>query len=213
MNFPVTRIPADQDPGWKIFLDGEERRVGLIELVSKYGRLSFGRRPEGYTAWAFAETGGGGPVTLPWTRTLAGEILVGLILEKRMNLGGDRLCAIGGFQKPGETQAAGQAREASEEAGLDTTRAVELPGLPTVSNRLFFVADPEAGEGTHAYALEVPFGWLVEAPDGYVLGPGRQDPNFKKPEALRFLPWREAVRQTCDSLARSAIAQLVATHL
>jgi ADP-ribose pyrophosphatase YjhB (NUDIX family) len=122
-------------------------------------------------------------------------------------------CAIGGFVEPGESHADAQVREAEEESGLYTVEARELGGKATNPNRAFFVADAAAKEGVHAYSLKIPFDWLVADGNSYKFKDTDPSVGFKKAQAVKFFPWRTAVRQTADALARSAVAQLLAQEL
>lgn len=153
-------------------------------------------------------------MTVPYARTPEGELLVGLLLEKRANMGGEPVwCAIGGFVDPGESHDKAQAREANEETGLDSAKAEELAGMNTNANRAFFVADANAGEGVHAYGLSLPFGWLEMDGESYKLKDAALLSGFKKASDVRLFPWRKAIGRSPDALARSAIAQLLATVL
>jgi len=214
MPFEMNQIPEDKRRGWTVLVDGEERKVGLVEIRSKFGTLMYGMRPEGYDGWAFREQSGGGAVTVPYTRTPEGEILVGLLLEQRANMGDKPVwCTIGGFVNPGELHQQAQARETAEEIGLDVAKAKELAGMATNANRAFFVADANAGEGVRAYSLSLPFGWLEADGESFKLKDAALLSGFKKAGELRLFPWRNAVGLSADALARSAIAQLLATVL
>ncbi|MDO8590550.1 MAG: NUDIX hydrolase, partial [bacterium] len=128
----VTAIPADKKRGWAVSVNGEESDIKIFEISSRFGTLTYGLRPEGYDGWAFREAGGGGDVTLPFSFTPDGELLIGLLLESRANMGDQPVwCVIGGFIDAGETHEMAQAREAVEEAGIDARKAQILPGLPT----------------------------------------------------------------------------------
>lgn len=214
MAFEMGQIPEDKGRGWTVLVDDEERKVGSIEIKSKFGTLTYGLRPEGYDGWAFREQGGGGVVTVPYSRTPDGELLVGLLLEKRANMGDQPVwCAIGGFVDPGETHGQAQAREASEESRLDTTKAEELAGMSTNANRAFFIADANAGEGVRAYGLSLPFDWLEADSEGYRLKDAALLASFKKACDVRLFLWRDAIGRSPDALARSAIAQLLVVVL
>lgn len=211
--FQISPIPSEKDPGWKALVNGEEVVLRHLLLESRFGRLEYGQRPEGYDAWAFREAGGGGAVTVPYCYDTNGELLVGLLLEKRANMGPKPCwCVIGGFVDPGEAHEEAQARETQEETGLQTAKAKELGGKTTNANRAFFVADASQGEGVRAYASKLPFEWLEKDEEGYKLSKSASF-DHKKAEAVRFFPWREAVKKSPDALARAAIAQLLATLL
>lgn len=98
MAFEMSQIPKDKVRGWSVLVDGEGVQAGKVEISSKFGTLTYGLRPEGYDGWAFREQGGGGAVTVPYAHTPEGELLIGLLLEKRANMGDEPVwCAIGGF--------------------------------------------------------------------------------------------------------------------
>ena len=126
MKFEVGPIPPDVNTGWNVTIGKD----GTVKISSKFGTLYYGFRPEGYDGWVFAENNGGGAVTLPYTYDENGNLLIGLILENRANMGGEVLCVIGGFVDPQETHYQAQVRESQEEAGVDTALARELEGLP-----------------------------------------------------------------------------------
>lgn len=213
MSFSMSGVPKEKAPGWEVKIDGEVRRVGLIEVTSKFGALTYGLRPEGYDSWVFRETGGGGAVTLPYTIAPDGSVFVGLLMEKRPNMGDVPVwCVIGGFVNPNESHASAQQREGSEESGLDTAQAGQLPGLSSNPNRLFFVADAES-EGVKAFGLNIPHTWLEPDGERLKLKADAQILDPKKAENVRFFPWKDAVRLTADALARSAIAQLLTAVL
>jgi len=184
-------------------------------MESRFGTLTYGRRPEGYDAWVFRETSGGGAVTLPYAVTPEGEILVGLLPEKRPNMGSmPVLCVVGGFVEPGETHEKAQAREAEQEAGINTVKAKKLGGVGINPNRAFFVADPGAGEGVQAFGLQLPFN-MLEADDDlcWKLKSANELASVKKASDLRFFRWRHAAHLSPDGLALAAIAKLIAEVL
>ena len=56
----MNQIPQEHVRDWSVLVDGKEKRVGIIEIDSKFGKLTYGLRPEGYDGWVFREQGGGG---------------------------------------------------------------------------------------------------------------------------------------------------------
>ena len=208
--FTVKSVPRGANRGWKVKIDGVPQEVGKVEIASRFGVLTYGQRPEGWDGWVFKETGGGGAVTLPFTRMSDGTVLIGLIPEKRPNMGGEELCIVGGFVSPGESHDDAQTRVAENEAGLKTTCATELPGWPFDCNRLFFVADSAKGEGLHAYCLEIPEEYVVHGEDGFYYDiPDEDRGRFGKIANVVLMPIHCAIRATPDGIALAAIARLM----
>lgn len=213
-HFRMNPIGPDDKRGWKITVDGKEIKAGQIEMESKFGKLTYGMRPEGYDSWVFAQANGGGAVTLPYA-WINGQLYFGLVKETRQNLFSEPvLCIIGGFIEPNQTPEQAQAAEADEEGSLDTTKARELKGLPTVPNRLFNVCDLSQREGDHTFAIELLPSMLEpdqndESVFVYRLK-GSELPGLKNRSNVVFLPWRMAVRATPDAIAHSAMVKLLA---
>ncbi len=213
--FSMSPLEDETKRGWQVLADGEEIHPKLLQLVSKYGTLTLGVRPEGYQSWCWKEAGGGGAVTILFSYSPEKKLYVGTVPEDRPNLGGVRLCAIGGMAESGRTKAELQQVETEEEAGVDTAKAVLL-SAPKVNDRLFFIADAQEDEGVHFYAFELPFEHLVEnsdesyrlRPDASVIDPERD----RKREGLVFWPWYQAVHQSPDILVSAAVGLLLA-HL
>lgn len=218
-DFEISSIPKDRVCGWTVLIDGEPTQVGKLELRNpRVGVLTYGMRPEGYDGWAFAENGGGGSITIPYCKSPSGDLLVGAILEDRKNMGGKRWCAIGGFKDPGETPLEAAVREAFEEAGVDFTANMRrLEGQPGNFNRLFSVSDPEADQGVHAFAVEVPYTLLEPHLDGLGfradVAPEQRKALLSKGDGhVRFVPWQEAAMRTADVLFSHGLLQLLAMN-
>lgn len=185
--------------------------VSYAKLTSKYGTLTFGKGSDGRVGWSWQETGGGGSMTILYALEPGMPVLdglwIGLLAEIRENMGpGHHLCLVGGFQKPDESHLAAHRREFGGETGGEIGKDWELEGLPLVSNRMYFEADPNAGEGCHPFAMQVPFGDLFPAADGT-----REHSRWKpKGNRIVFMPWRMAAQQTADALAGLPILRLLA---
>ena len=211
----IVPLEDESKRSWRVVIDGKEIEPKELIIESEgYGKLVLGERPEGFHGWWF-EPENGGVMTIPWVKTPDGEILVGLVREHRPNMGPEEvLSAPGGFIDEGETAADAQSREADEESGLDTTGAELLPGLPVNSDRLYFAQDPHEGEGMTMYHLEFPYDGLEQSEEnkGWMLPkPGVVSHN--KESELVFIPWREAVELSADSLTLAAIAKLLSKIL
>lgn len=207
----MTPNQPGQSVGWKVMIDGEETSVGMIEIVSRFGKLTYGRRPEGYDAWTFAEPGGGGAILMPFIR-YGGSLFIGLISEKRLNMGSEPvLDCIGGFVDPGESHRGTMVREAGEESGIDARQAFELSGAPMNANRAFFVADPAMGEGVHVYAMQLdPRSSDIVMNEYNAFEFQGTLPGLKKEATVKFFGWREAIQLTPCALTAAAISRLLA---
>lgn len=215
MGFEMSPIPPEKARGWKISIDGVEIKVSHLSIESgRFGKLVYGLRPEGYDSWVFYEPGGGGAVTLPFSYSETGDLLVGLLSEARPNMGpGLHLCVVGGFKELNESHAQAQARETDEEAGIGHLESIKLEGLPYNSNRWMFVADVSQNEGVHAWGIHVPFSWLVSNGDqsySFAMVMGENADRLGKAKNVVFFPWRVATKKTADALAHAAILQLLA---
>ncbi|MDX9970762.1 MAG: NUDIX domain-containing protein [Candidatus Gracilibacteria bacterium] len=198
--------------GWRVIINGHQVEAKHAQFVhDKYGRVVLGLRPEGFIGWAFFEPGGGGSVSIPFTKSPDGELLIALIKENRANMGGSRWCAIGGYLTPGDTHQKTAERETEEEAGLVVSKPVSLPGLPGCINRATQVANPDEDEGVHGFAIEIPWGLIEKTEEGYKMAPGTI--SHKRESEMRFFHWKDAIRLTADMLARGAISQLLAELL
>ena len=138
------------------------------------------------------------------------EVFVGLLMESRPNMGGPSLCIVGGMNSASLSRDETQSKEAEEEAGMKT-EAELLPGAFVNSNRLFFLADAKKDEGIRICVVEVPYALVEqdeEKTEEYLFVPGS---DFgKKPGAVIFKPWKQAVLESADVIAHSAIIRLFA---
>ncbi len=207
--FKIEPLASPQASTWKITLDGIEHRPCILQVEhAEWGKLAFGKRPEGFHGWAYWPAKNG-TVTIPWCRTPSGEILIGLILEWRAVMGPEKIFGpLGGAVDLGESVAEAQRRESLEEGGLESTRAVALPGLPVNTDRTCFVQDPNKGQGLYFYGLEVPFSDLEEIADD-LWQPLKDTVASKRESELRFLPWKKAIELSADGVALAGIARLL----
>lgn len=141
MAFEMKPIPDGMDVReWSFELNGQKVQVTHFRLSHPViGTVEFGLRPEGFLGWVFRTTGS---VTLPYAFDNAGKLLIGLLPEKRANLGdGESPNVIGGYVDPGETNAQAQKREAEEESGLGNFEGRPALGVPVSNQRTHNIAD------------------------------------------------------------------------
>ena len=203
----------EEKKAWEVRIDDKLVDAKKVVLTQpKFGvQIELGERPEGYEGPIIIEPNGGGEVTLPYFfHPETDEIFVGLLMESRPNMGGPSLCIVGGLNSVSLSRDETQSKEAEEEAGMET-EAELLPGAFVNSNRLFFLADAKKDEGIRICAVEVPYALVEqdeEKTEEYLFVPGS---NFgKKPGAVIFKPWKQAVFESADVIAHSAIIRLFA---
>lgn len=200
-------IPQERQGIWstRSLTVDDQGSVQELELTSKYGTLRFGQDTrDGHVGWRFEHTGGS--ITLPYARR-DGRLYVGLLPEKRVNLGGWAYpCAIGGFRRPDESHAAAASRETLAETKASAPDPLLLPGLSGAIDRNYFEVNVAAGEGLKAYAVQVPADELEFSPEN---GLRLTHASWK---GVEFLPWQDAIVATPDVIARAGIAQLL-VHL
>ncbi len=211
MTFEIKPIPKGKDHPFTLTVNGEKvESPRHMVLSSKYGEVYFGMRPEGFAGWAYREPGGA--VTLPFTKTPEGEIMVGLISENRHNMSSKpSWCIPGGILKPGESHDAAQVRETIEETGLNTVEAVPL-GLINW-NRLYHITSLDIGDGLMTYACAIPFSNLEEKDGHMVLRDDRKIQGVKPEAILTFFPWRQAMKLSGDGMGIATIGLLIAQEL
>lgn len=201
-------VPASISRDWTITVNGERVDAASACISSQFGRWHYGLHPHGYDTCWFEEPNGGGVITIPYS-VIDNEIWVGLIIEHRPNMGGRRLCAIGGYIDPGEHPDFAAAREMAEEVALSDQPPTALPGPAANPNRAVYIADAERGQGCHFYCLSV----AAES-----LQPERDScrrwvaPESAEMDSVLFYHWREAIVRTADSLALAGIARLLASQ-
>lgn len=225
--YDVNPIPEDTRRGWTLEVDGEIITPTQFTLVNERfgGELVYGMRPEGYDGFVIRERGGS--VTLPYTVSPDGQILVGLIDEYRPTNGeSSTLNAPRGMANVGETSRRDTAaRELFEETGYDPTSqevgsaALELTELATdvnANSTYIDISRPE-NEGTAFFALNVPSDHLElrHDEDGalYYAFPEQtqktaEDAATEKIFGSRFVPIHEAL-QSKDMFTGYAVGQLL----
>ncbi len=208
MTFAIAPVPPEKPLTWTIRADGENIYPRHLEISSEYGVFVFGWRPENFNGWAF-KPGKGGATTVTWSRTPAGEILIGLVHESRPNMGPEKVwCLLGGFVEVDESPEEAQCRESQEEGGINTSGARLLPGLPVNSDRMYFVQNPHEGEGMPTFALECPIKDLVQISETR-WRPRAHLIHHAKESDLYFMPWKESVLLSADALTLAGIVRLM----
>lgn len=216
MDFKMRPVP-DGSKRYRVIVDGIEVDARHVRIESnRFEIVEYGERPEGYDGCVVYERGGGGAATIPWT-VYEGELYVGLVQESRANMFGTWYDVCGGYVNPHETHAQAAARRATVEAGItaDAPRD-ELPGRAVNANRTYFVGDPAKGEGIHFFAVFVPVDHVEIDYDEQHLRllrfkTGIPTVQLSKPaEKIRFLPWRDAIRESPCGIALAGIMRLIA---
>jgi hypothetical protein len=210
-------VPLD-DPAkrsWIVKFDGKEltAQPNLVEIEDEMrGKITIGQWPQGFHGWAF-DPHTDGTVTIPWSRSPAGELYVGLIHEQRSNMGPEKIwCPLGGSVERGESFRDAEKRESMEEGGLDTSGSVSLPGLPINADRAYYIQNPHKGEGLHVFGLEIPF-MMLEPDDSEILRPRAGTIVSTRESELRFMPWKKATALSADGVALAGIARLLSVLL
>lgn len=218
--YEITPIPEGHERGWTLFIDGEEIVAKEFSLINEaYGAaLEFGLRAEGYDGFVIRERGGS--VTLPYTVSPDGQILVGLIDECRPT-NGELLTqnAPRGMANIGEGRAQTAARELAEETGYNITQGIELNELASdvnANSTHFDISRPE-NEGTAFYSLSIPADHLELRHDDdgsvYYAFPERtqetaEDASTEKIFGSRFVPLHQALKSK-DMFTGYAVGQLL----
>lgn len=229
---PLT-AEEEKKRGWRVELtigDGNISDItaltsGLRLYNEKMGiEIRYGMRAEGYDGILFHEPSGGGSVLIPYV-IHEGELYIGLVEERRKNMGGNVLDAPGGFIDPGETPFETATREFEEETGAtaDKNKVIDLNEYyePANSNRAI-VDTSRKGEGAHFYAIEFTKE-QVELSANLELGvpillfkkgsikPVENNKGAEKIFGCRFYPWHIAATRS-DMFANAMFSRLAA-HL
>lgn len=196
--------------GWTLLVDGQETEFTHVQVMNEKFQVGMevGTRPEGFVGPAVYEEKGGA-VTIPFSFTPDGKLLIGLLEKNRPNFNATILEAVGGMVDAGESHQEAIRRETLEEAGLLDMNMVELPGV-SVWNRLYQFADiPEERGVGRKYASFIPFDHLVEEGNSrWVFSQAAQEEHDFNPK-VKFLPWTEAA--SCpDEIAAGGILRLLA---
>ncbi|MFA6536789.1 MAG: hypothetical protein WCT18_00125 [Patescibacteria group bacterium] len=211
--------PEGAKKGWKLFVDRKEIPADEMELVSGFGTVRYGRTPQNYDAWLFAENGGGGSVLVPFFKDKQNRLFVAVVEQPRPLQADDKVANLPrGFLDPGIDHFENAAKEAGEEFGLkDKSRVFLLEGEPGNPNNTFFfnngVTDKGEKMGIRFYGVK--FNWNeVEVVDGKVVfKQGVVKPITKDAEKImgaKFLYWKTAMHLGC-MITNAGIGRLLAT--
>jgi hypothetical protein len=215
-------IPEEKRGIWESHLEQDDAgRVTLFAARSKYGTLRFGLDRDGHVGWRFEHVGGA--ILLPYFVSEEHGLMVGLLIEQRLNLPMKdpsepylHLCAIGGFRHPQEPHFQCVLREAGGEISVQLPeKDVQLLGPPVWFDRNFGT-HPTSQNGVLAYGYALPDHLVSTLRSLHVARPEMltmlawHSPK-QRAHCVVFLPWRRAVHETQDVLARAGIAALL-TH-
>lgn len=204
----VTPLDKAEDGEWIVMADGERIYPRLLTFEHpKFGKMSLGRWPQGFQSWSY-KSADQGTVTIPWSKTPDGELLLALIYADRPCAGGLIWDRIGGAVEAGESLAAAQAREAGEEAGVDASKAKPIIGGPINPDTARYEYTRGTDTGLYIYELEIPFSSLEEESPG-VWKPREGTLKSKSESQIRFFHWRNAILRTYDGVALAAFARFI----
>ncbi|MEK7554761.1 MAG: NUDIX domain-containing protein [Patescibacteria group bacterium] len=211
-----TSPEAIRKAGWSISIDGQLlENVGHVVIENpRFGRFSFGLRPEGTYGWGWKEVGGVGIV--PWS-IFKGKLLIGLVAQIRpfVRVSEYVMNIPRGFAKQAATFRESAAAEFREEVGLGGVewpkRLEPLGDVATNANSTFF--DTTDGRGFQFFAFETKEEEL-ETRDGAIcfrreLVQREVDPA-EWIQGCVFLPW-ESAALVIDNFTSSGVARLLAT--
>ena len=158
----IKPIPDGTRHDWTIEVDGKAVDVKYVVFNNpKFGKLSFGRRPEGTIGWIWHEASGGGQGVVPYA-VINNCLHIGLINENRPTLSGFSWNIPRGFINPGETHLESARNEINEEIGnLPELELEKLDGAPSNPNSTFFDTSKN-GEGFVFFGLKIPADMLVK---------------------------------------------------
>lgn len=221
-DLPLSVISPDAAAGWTTSIfDRHGNRlttdpIGLILMHNPRMGVSigYGMTPGNYDGLLIHETGGGGPVTIPYA-VINGHVYVGVVEQQRFTQGGKILNCPRGYRDPGESAFHAAAREWLEETGLKlAVEMCELTGSPLNPNSANYMTAKD-GEGVRFYACRLPSD-IIEFREGTyrikeaVINRATEDARRKEGIfGIMLLPWQEAVGLQ-DGFSAIATARLIA---
>jgi len=209
----LKKLGPEDSSGWKLIVDGKEVSAREVELGSKFGLLRWAKTAIGYDSWGFEEPGGGGTVLVPFVRTSAGELLIGVV-EQMRPFQSERLVMNlpRGFLEPGNSHFESAVAELTEEfAVVSGERVFLLPGEPGNPNSTFFVT-LGAEQGVRYYGVQFS-SQEIEFENGScrlsssVIKP--VTPAAEKIIGCLFVPWKVAAT-IGDQFTNCGVARLMA---
>ena len=223
----IRQIPKGMENPWSVRVNGIiQQDISNIQIDNpKFGRLSFGLRPEGTIGWMWKEVGGGGRIIFPYA-VIDNKLYIGLLLQERHAQGGYVWNVPRGFLDPAKTHFESALAELKEEVGYKNPgeKFRELKGEHANCNSSF--VDSREG-GDRYFAFEVFPEELKRYHDFIDVGesdtveniyktykfiPGLFKPISTTAEritACLFFPWEKAA--TVSDLFSNAIGRLLVT--
>ena len=119
----IRPVPSEEENQWQISINGENKSdVRHIRAShSKFGALSWGKRPEGTQGWMWEEVGGGGAGIVAYV-LVTEKLYIGLTLEQRFGVRGNWALNIPrGFVDPSISHLENARREWEEEVVCRST--------------------------------------------------------------------------------------------
>lgn len=212
---------AQAKRGWTVMINGEIVPV-VSSLSIRHDKMgidfNYGQHPDGYDSIGIHEQGGGGAATVPYA-IIEGQLMIGVVAQKRVAAGGVVLEIPRGFLDLGETHDETALRETKEETGLDVIKSrLEKLGSEMNPNSTFFNTSRE-GEGVSYYAIQVLPNELdkVTMPDGSshytfteaIRAQAEGDKTTERILGSKFISLQEA-KKYCDMFTGEGVYLLVA---
>ncbi|MBT5338457.1 hypothetical protein HN858_04290 [Candidatus Falkowbacteria bacterium] len=210
----LTSLGAEDKAGWKCRVDGEEVEASVVELEHKrFGLLRWGNTAAGYDSWGFQELGGGGSVLVPFVKTGAGELLIGVVEQLRPFQSESPILNLPrGFLELGLSHFESAVAELHEEfAVVEGERVFAPPGEPGNPNSTFFVTLGEEN-GVKYYGVQFFEDEIAEVGGKYVLNLDVVKATSAAAEKItgsQFVPWQVAAT-VGDQFTNSGAVRLMA---
>lgn len=208
---------------WGVLADFGDGKMVPLEVArlavvndKRHIALLWGESPMSNDNFRYAQAwrvGGGGAVTIMWSRDPRGCLYVGGVVQSRPFIDPDEdiFNVVRGFARPGEDVRDAALRELDEEVGNpDLLVPQPLPGEPVNMDSAFFASQGEEWNGSVSFFhLQVPWSLLREQADGSFAFEIDSVTDEKRKEAIfgaKFVPGDQMIAFAGQPDAFTAIA-------